>query len=213
MRSWSLPATLLACCLASSVNTEYINPLTEETVREAYFFGSSMDSAKVMEFLAQYISRPEPAYDGKPGVGEIEFQTPYEQVVRRSFEHRTTGYSAQQAQRDCVSQPQFIIRTFLFPGNNAPGTTDLYSDRQGRIRDRRENFWREFKIRVIQDAQIQPDSVQAEPVYSPRGKGLQGATVRLQFDAARFVPRLVRIEITTPDGRAVVAQFPLNELR
>jgi hypothetical protein len=172
-----------------------------------------MDRAKVIEFLAQYISRPEPAYDGMPGVGEIEFQTPYEQVVRRSFEHRTTGYSAQQAQKDYVSQPQFIIRTFLFPGNSAPGATDLYSDSQGRIRDRRENFWRQFKLRAVQDAPIQPDSVQAEPVYSPRGKGLQGAIVRHQFDAARFAPRLTRIEITSPDGRTVQVEFPLNKLR
>ena len=128
-------------------------------------------------------------------------------ICPRSCPHgflRTTDY---------VSQPQFIIRTFPFPGNSAPGATDLYSDGQGRIRNRREDFWREFKLRVIQDAQIQPDSVQGEPVYSPRGKGLQGAIVRLQFDAARFAPRLTRIEITTPDGRAVVAQFPLNELR
>lgn len=166
-----------------------------------------------MEFLARYTLRPEPRYDGRPGVGEIEFQTPYEQVVLRSFEHRTTGYSAQQAQTDYAAQPQLIVRAFLFPGSATSGTTNLYSDSQGRIRDRRENFWREFKLHVTQEVQIQPDSVQAEPVYSPRGKGLQGAILRVQFDAARFAPRKTRIEIATPDGQPVVAEFPLNELR
>ena len=213
MRSWSLPATLLACSLASSVNAGYINPLTEETVREAYFFGSSTDSAKVMAFLAQYVSRPEPAYNGRPGVGEIEFQTPYEQVVRRSFEHRTTGYSAQQAQRDYVSQPQFIVRTFLFPVNSARGATDLYSDSQGRIRDRRENFWREFKFHVFQERQIEPRRVTGTPVYSQRGRGLQGAEISLAFDASEFSPKETRVEVTVPDGTTVVSKFALDQLK
>ncbi len=141
---------LLNVALAASV-CAYDYPLSSTAIREAYFFGRSADRAKVAEFLAQYVRRFQPQ-KAVPGVGLIELRTPYEEAVLRSSENQTIGYSAQQAQVDYDAQPGLVnVQVFLFVGTGDPSSSNLYSDRQGRILDRRENFWREFKFRVIQE--------------------------------------------------------------
>jgi hypothetical protein len=207
-----LRVILLTAALAASV-CAYDYPLSSTAIRQAYFFGRSTDRAKVAEFLAQYEHRFHPQQGG-PGVGLIELRTPYEEVVRRSSENQTTGYSAQQAQIDYAAQPDLIkVQVFLFFGAGQGGSPDLYSDSKGRVLDRRENFWREFRFRVMQEHLIEPRRIEGKPMYSRRGKGLSGAEVNLEFDAGQFAPRETRVEVITPDGQTVVAEFALDQLK
>ena len=210
-RNRLVAVALILCSIASQRAIAFIYPLQPESVREAYFFGRSPDRAKVAEFLGQYMRRFQPR-NGGPNVGYIELRTPYEQAVLRSWENQT-GYSAQQAQIDYAAQPGIMVRVFLYVGGNEAGRIDLYSDSKGRVLDRRENFWQEFRFRVTQERVIEPNKLEGKPIYSRRGKGLGGAEVWLEFDAAQFVPGMTTVEVTTPDQQAVVAEFNLDKLK
>lgn len=201
------------CLLLPHCASGYLYPLSDESVREAYFLGKSTERAKVIGFLAAYTHRFEPRHDGYPGVGVIEFQTPYEQVVLRSFEHQTTGYDAPQAQADYALQPQLVVRVFVFVGTIDAAPTNLYSDRGGRILDRREDFWRAFRFHVFQGRLIEAKRIVGRPVYSQRGRGLQGADVKLEFDAADFASMNTRVEVVAPDGQPAAAEFALDQLK
>jgi hypothetical protein len=201
------------CLLAPLSATAFIYPLQPESVREAYFFGRSTDREKVAAFLGQYTFRFQLG-NGKPNVGYIELRTPFEQVVMRSSENQTIGYSAQQAQIDYDAQPGLIaVRVVLYVSGGGQGRADLYSDSKGRVLDRRENFWREFRFRVTQEHVIEPTKLEGKPIYSHRGKGLSGAEVWLEFDASQFSSGMASVEVTAPDQQAVVAEFNLDKLK
>jgi hypothetical protein len=209
----SVRVAVILCLIAPLSAIAFIYPLQPESVREAYFFGQSTDREKVATFLEQYTCRFQPA-NGKPNVGYVELRTPFEQVVLRSSENQTLGYSAQQAQIDYGAQPGLVaIRVFLYVGGGGQGRADLYSDSQGRVLDRREKFWREFRFRVSQERVIEPNKLEGKPIYSRRGKGLSGAEVWLEFDASQFASGMARVEVTAPDQQAVVAEFNLDKLK
>jgi hypothetical protein len=180
--------------IASQSAIAFIYPLQPESVREAYFLGRS-DRAKVAEFLGKYTRTFQPR---SGGVGRIELQTPYEQIVLRSWENQT-GYSAQQAQIDYAVQPGIVVRVFLYLGWS--------------VLDRRENFWRDFQFRVTQERAIEPNKVESKPIYSRRGRGLSGAVVSLEFDAAQFVSGGTKVEVTAPDQQIAVGEFNLDKLK
>jgi len=205
-------AALILCFMAARNVIALIEPLPPESVREAYFFGRSSDRAKIMEFLGQYTRRFE-LRSGGPNVGTIELRTPYQQVVLRSWE-RQADYSAQRAQIDYAAQSGLIqVRVYVFLDGVKAGPPDLYSDSQGRVLDRRENFWREYRFRVTQEHPMEPRKIEGKPLYSPRGRGLAGAEVSLDFDARGFAPREAQVEVIAPDGQAVAAKFPLDQLK
>jgi hypothetical protein len=203
---------LVLCLFVPKDTIAYLCPLSDESVREAYFFGRSTDRARVTEFLGQYM-RNFQTRNGGPNVYGIELRTPYEGVVLRSSENQTAGYSAQRAQIDYNANRDLEVRVTLLVGVSGPESANLYSDRQGRILDRREEFWRAFRFRVLQDKLIEPKKVEGAPVYSRRRQGLAGAEVRLDFDPADFSPCKTRIEVVGPGGQTVVAEFPLDQLR
>lgn len=199
--------------LAPHVTTALVYPLSDESIRDAYFFGCSTDRVKVAEFLGQYSRRFEPR-DRGPGVWEIELRTPYEQVVLLSQDRQTTGYSAQQAQIEYHAGPGLVkVRVLLFLGVGRPGPAELHSDSSGRVLDRRERFWQAFRFRVSQEHVIEPEKVEGVPVYDRRGKGLSGAEVWMEFDGSKLSPGATRVEVTAPDGRTTVADFALDQLK
>jgi hypothetical protein len=204
---------VILCLIAPLSAIAFIYPLRPESVREAYFFGRSTDREKVATFLGQYTCRFQSG-NGNPNVGYVELRTPFEQVVLRSSENQTIGDSAQQAQIDYNAQPGLIaVRVVLYVSGGGQGRADLYSDNEGRVLDRRENFWREFRFRVTQEHTIEPNKLEGKPIYSRRGKGLSGAEVWLEFDASQFASGMARVEITAPDQQAVVAEFNLDKLK
>lgn len=205
--------TVLSVCLVAVPSVAaYVYPFSEESIREAYFFGSGSAREKVGEFLGQYLRRF-PLADTGPSVREVEFRTPYERVVRRSSEN-SVGYSAQQAQKDYAAEPDLVVvRLFLTLGPTAAGLVVPPTYHEGRVADPRENFWRDFRFRVAQESSFEPKNVRGRPLYSRRGRGLGGAEVLLEFNAAKFAAAMTHVEVTTPEGQTIRAEFDLGKLK
>jgi hypothetical protein len=187
-------------------------PLSPEAVREAYFFGRSSDRAMVAEFLGQY-ERVFRDRDRDSFVRSIELHTPYQSVVQRSSE-TVSIYSAQQAQIDYASRFEIVrVRVFVYLTSGGPTASDIYSDSRGQIRDRRENFWREFQFRITQEHMIEPRKILGKPIYGRRGQGLSGAEVDLELDAGEITPGEMDIQVISPDHRMVTTHFDLARLK
>jgi hypothetical protein len=206
---------LLLSFLTSGIGAEccaFDWPVSPEAVREAYFFGRGTDRAKVAEFLGQYVRVIRPR-DRNSLVGRIELYTPYQRVVQRSWE-TVSNYSAQQAQIDFASQSDIVkVRVFLYLAAGGPAPSDLYSDSHGHIRDRRENFWRQFQFRITQEHVIEPKKIVGQPLYGRRGQGLSGAAVDLDLDASELTPNGMMIEVISPDHRIITTHFDLDQLK
>ncbi len=206
-----LVAVVLGLLLALPAGA-YDFPLSPEAVREAYFFGKSSDRGKVAKFLGDYI-RVFHSQDASSFPGIIELRTPYQRVVKRSWENQA-DYNAQQAESDYAEQTDTLeVWVYLVFDNSHPGPSDLYTDGDGRVRDHRENFWREYRIHVTQEHVIEPRKLGGTPTYDCCGGGLSGARVRLEFDASSLAPRETRIEVIAPDGRKIAADFALDQLK
>jgi hypothetical protein len=88
---------LAAAALLAPASSAFDAPLSPEAVRDAYFLGQHNDQS-TLSFFSQYV-RSLPAPDKGPYIAEVEFYTPYTQIVEAS-RRRTGSYSAQQAELD-----------------------------------------------------------------------------------------------------------------
>jgi hypothetical protein len=202
---------LSLCAVAAQSAAAFVYPLNEESLREAYFLGRTTNGEKVAKFLGQYVRRFQVPVKG-PHVAEIEFRTPYEQVVLRSWQ-KSIGYSAQQAQKDYAVQPdRVVVRVLIHLTPTYPGFITHPSDSKRQAVGQPEDFWREFQFRVVQEHSIEPKKVSGRPLYR-RGGGLGGTEVLLEFSAAQFASRTAQIEVTTPEGQTVMAEFDLDDLK
>ncbi|HVS87024.1 MAG TPA: hypothetical protein VHF01_02255 [Candidatus Acidoferrum sp.] len=200
---------LCLCPVWPQISAALLFPLQETQVREAYFLGSG-DREKAARFLGQYVREyPEPAKGA--WVYRIDFRTPYEEIVRRSWE-KTVGYSAQQAQRDYYAQPDLVIVRVLISFMPPYGSTLSPTIRNGQPVGRSEDLWRDFPVHVMQSRPIEPRTVNARPLYSRRQRGVGGAEISLEFIALQFSSEVARVEVTTPDGETVHAEFDLDRL-
>ena len=187
-------------------------PLSTELIRDAYFFGRNSDRGKVAKFLGDYV-RVFQSGSGNLFPARIEIRTPFQRIVQRSSENQV-DYSAQQAAIDYQAEDSAVeVRVYLVYDNSFPDDSELYADDKGRIRDRKEEFWRNYKIRVTQESLVEPREVEGTPRYDCCGGGLSGARVRLKFDSSRLASAKTLVEVTAPDGRSIVADFPLDRLR
>jgi hypothetical protein len=203
-----VPAGALALMLvAAAAAPAYEHPLDTHSIREAYFLGNRKDE-KAAKFLAQY-AKQLPLPKKGPHIAEIELLTPYAQAVLRAY--RTPGnYSAQDAERAYAAHPD-LIRVHVRI-NLTPTYTALIVDSRGGTRQRPPDFWRDFRIELTQGKTIVPKKVSGTPIYT-HGISLQGAEVWLEFDASQVGSDPARIEVLTPDGQTVGAEFDLKDLR
>ncbi len=212
-RAMKCKLSVMALCLGivcPKISAGFLYPLQETHVREAYFLGSG-DREKAARFLGRYVREyPEPAKG--LWVYKIDFRTPYEEIVRRSWE-KTIGYSAQQAQRDNYAQADLVIVRVLISFVPPYGSTLPPSIRNGRPVERSEDLWRDFPVRVMQSRLIEPRTVNAKPLYNRLRRGVGGAEIILEFCAAQFSSEVARVEVTTPDGRRIAAEFNLDALK
>jgi len=204
--------------LAPQVSAAYEYPLDSYSIREAYFLGRGTDE-KASKFLEQYVKRP-PLPKSGPHIAEVEFRTPYEQVVLRARQ-APGSYSAQQAEEDYRAQPDLVlvrVRINLTP--TYPAYIIDRSSGKGQPRERPEDFWRDFSIRVTQGERLTPKDVSGRPLHTggiqgpnPVSGALEGAEVLLKFDAALFRAEPVKVEVLPPEGPSVEVEFDLKDLR
>ncbi len=98
-------AFFTAALLLSPFSLAYQSPLSEESIREAYFLGQRHDES-FASFLSKYIKLLPPPKTG-PYISSVTFFTPFAQVAQLSDRH-IGNYSAQQAQLDHRGQEEVV---------------------------------------------------------------------------------------------------------
>jgi len=196
----------------------YESPLTDKTVREAYFLGQHHD-ASTQSALKPY-QHHLPVPKSGPYISEIRVMTPFAQVVEAS-NAQAAGYSAQQAAANYHSHADTIVVRFHIEFTPSYGYIESDRDRadlaaEKGISLRSEDFWQAFNTGLSQNDQwIEPLSRDGEPIYSHSEYGGQmiGAYIWVTYDAHDVSSDEAIAEIFTPDGQHVTSTFDLSALR
>ena len=196
----------------------YETPLTDKTVREAYFLGQHHD-ASTQSALKPYIHIP-PAPPKGPHISEIRLFTPYAQVIEAS-NAQSAGYSAQQAAADYHSHADTIVVRFHIEFTPSYGYIESDRDRadlaaEKGISLRSADFWQAFNTGLSQNDQwIEPLSRHGEPIFSHSSESgeMIGAYISVTYDAHDVSSDSAIAEIFTPDGQHVTSTFDLSTLR
>jgi hypothetical protein len=160
-------AILAAALLLVPPSLAFQSPLSDEAIRDAYFLGQRNDEATANLFLS-YLKILPPPKSG-PYVSEVEFYTPYSQLVERSRLH-SVGYSAQQATKEYRATSDTVYVRIRIDFTATYGAFELY--RSGRLLDapkrgsesQRPDYYRDFRVGLAQkDQWIEPLSIQIVP--------------------------------------------------
>jgi hypothetical protein len=185
----------------------YDYPLSDEGVREAYMLGKS-DGAKRDAFFANYTQHP-PLPKTGPYIEMVQLETPFAVVVEHCA--AAINYHAPDAAEEFVGKPGVFRVHVEIDLTESYGA--LVSSEDGVAHLRSPDFWRDFKIRLIQGKEIYARTVNGNPLYSYGDEVLTGAEVDLEYDAAKIKSDDATIEVVAPDGDDVMANFDLATLR
>ncbi len=184
----------------------YEYPLSSTSIREAYLLGNRRDE-HTAEFFAQY-THHFPAAKTGPYVDEIGIETPFSQIV----EHCGSAYNyhSQDAEEEFRNKPMFFrahVQIFRFPVFSPEATLTYAPD-----------YWKDFKIQLMQDKEIPSKTVYAELLYPPTdqdyGTSLPiGVRVEFEYDAERVDNAPTTVRVTMPDGQEIESTFNLERLR
>ncbi len=209
----------VACFLAamgilSQPAFAYEVPLSEHSVREAYFLGQRGDE-KMGQFLKDY-TKALPLPKTGPHVSEIALFTPYVQVVEFSRQN-SVGYSAQHAAEDYRKRGDTIrLRFRLLFTSTYTRINALDSARRARGPDDPEfgasQFWRAFRFELRQRGKTVSGTYVREEAIDSDGSFI-GTNVWFEYAARQVQSEEVEVEVSTPDGQRVVARFDLAKLR
>ena len=189
-------------------------PLSEQTLREAYFIGQHHDHSTETALKPYIHHLPVPQKGAY--ISEIRLFTPYAQVIDVS-NSQSGGYSAQQAAADYRARTDTILVRvrieftatygFLEAGNDAKSASALSG-----VKVRQQDFWKAFHVGLSQKGDwIEPLSFDGEATYSDRG--VDGALLWLVSDAHDLASNDATVEVFTPDGQHVTSRFDLASLR
>jgi len=221
---FSYPQRLLALASAGflipPVPTKAMEtPLSDTAVREAYFLGQHHDEI-FSDFIQKYgVTLPTPKTG--PQIASVAFLTPYALTAINSNRHAGV-YSAQQAQIDhdrALEVVRVVIQIWLTSSYGVyivqPGDSRTAGPRGLRLRS--PDFWRDFRVRVIQrDQLIIPMTASGEPQWNcgpDSGCELSGAAITFEYSAKVFVGDTATVLVTPPEGDPVSVDFDLTSLR
>jgi len=210
---------LIAALLAQPVLAFQL-PLSDESVREAYFLGQRHDNS--FELLLDKYTHHLPAPSSGPYISSITFLTPFMTAARLSGSH-TGNYSAQQAaldHRHVTEIVQIIVEIQLtesyvpfvgtVPANSRTGTGAGLIPRQG-------DFWKDFQVHIHSGEQpVLISAFRGHGDYSCSeygGCSLIGATLELDLSATAFSSDSASITVDPPEGEQVTTEFDLTSLR
>ena len=211
--------SFLTTLLVALSTTAFQSPLSEESIREAYFLGQRHDDA-LTRFLDKYTQYLAPPKSG-PHISSITFFTPFALAAHRSSQ-RTVGYSAQQAQLDHRNQTEIVevsvqIQFTQSYGALIPRPTGTRGAPIG-YAPRPYDFWKDFDVQVFDgDAQraMKPSSFFGDPAFSCSKGGciLTGATLYFEFPADAFTSSSATVRVNPPEGDPVNVDFQISTLR
>jgi hypothetical protein len=187
-------------------------PLSARAIRDAYFLGKA-SAGKRAEFLAKYTQQLPMPKTG-PHVSRIRLETPYAVVVERTSQ-TLSNYFAADAEKEFLGKPA-VFRLHVQIDLTSSYAWQISAGPAG-VQLRPDDFWRDFAIRLVQNAALEPRAIRGQPIYSFSGSGgvsvLLGAEVNLEYDAAEIQSAPATVEVDTPDGQHVQTTFDLAKLR
>lgn|SRR5271156_959869 len=201
---FGLSVLLVVAIALPAIAYEY--PLSSTSIRDAYILGNRKDE-HTAEFFANY-THHFPVGKTGPYVDEIGIETPFSQVVERCG--TAYNYHAQEAEEEFGDKPMIFrahVQIFEFPVFS-PGAALTYAP----------EYWKDFKIQLMQDKEIPSNKVNAELLYPPTdqdyGTSLPiGVRVEFEYDAAKIDDAQATVKVTMPDGQEVESTFDLDRLR
>lgn len=214
-------ATIVALVLLAQPIFAFQSPLSDESVREAYFLGQRHDGS--FEGLVEKSTRRFPAPKTGPYISSVMFATPFVSAAQLSNNY-IGNYSAQQAELDHREGGQEIVKvtvqiqlTETYGQFIAPVKTYSRSGSPSALIPRPDDFWRDFQVRIFNGDQVLTNSVyHGRPNYSCGEYGpciLIGATLTFEFPAEAFSADSASITVDPPEGETVTADFDLSRLR
>ena len=145
-------------------------------------------------------------------VESIEFRTPYEQVILRTSE-RSNDYDLDQAEKDYAAQPDLVlVRVLIYSPPSHSGSITHSSAEQSKAGATDDN-WLGFHFQISQERPIEPKKMHVQAVRAGRYDKGTRKELLMEFDTNQFGPGPAKILVTAPNGRAVTAEFDLDELK
>jgi hypothetical protein len=190
----AIGAVLLAFCLAIPA-CAYDVPLTENSIRDAYFLGTRQTGLGP-DFLAHY-TREIPSLSLGRYRSFASLETPFTQVAILSS--KKLNYSAQDAVKEFLGKPlPFRIHLEICYMVDAPpdGLT----------------------VRIVQNKKDLPPASFERSLFFPASDEYSspppiGETIQLEFSADKIDSSTLTILIDTPDGQQAEVVFDLQTLR
>lgn len=203
-----------ASILLAPAAMAYVQKLHSEEVQEAFSLGQSTDPDTVKQFFEKY-SRMLDCSISEICVNSIELRTPFEEVAVRSRE-RGTNYTEQDAEADYGARPtKLSVHIFvLYPIDYSGMDTDVsVSNDEAESAD--ESSFYGFRIRVSQDRVLKPVRVHSRLIDLSASPSLYGSEeeVILDFDPAQFGADPLHVQVVTPSGKTLKAEFDLSRLK
>jgi hypothetical protein len=214
-------AIVAAVALLAQPIFAFQSPLSDESVREAYFLGQRHDGS--FEGLIEKSTRRFPAPKNGPYISSVSFATPFVSAAQLSNNH-IGNYSAQQAALDHREAGKEIVRitvdiqlTESYGQFIAAANANSRAGSASALIARPDDFWRDFQVQIFDGDQALTNSVyHGRPNYTCGEHGpciLIGATVTFEFPADTFSADSASITVDPPEGQSVVADFDLSRLR
>jgi hypothetical protein len=196
-------------------------PLSDESLREAYFLGQRHDN--FLEGLLDKYTRHLPPPESGPYISSIVFLTPFMRAARISSS-RAGNYSAQQAALDHRKEGAEIVQvvveiqlTATYGPIAATVPANSRSASSAGLIPRQDDFWKDFQVQVRNGEQ--PVSISASRGHAnyscseEGGCSLIGATLEFDLSAAAFSSGSANITVDPPEGEPVTTEFDLASLR
>ena len=193
-RAWrAFPAVLLAGSLAIPA-CAYDVPLTENSIRDAYFLGTRVDGLN-FDFIARY-ARLIPNLKQGDCTSDARVETPFLQVAKHARE--VPNYSAQDAVKDFAGKSiLFRMHLDICYEVNAPANG--------------------VRIKIIQNKkEVVPLSSVSSPYAEATDFGFlppNGEQIVLEFTPSKIDSSDLTVLIGTPDGQHAEPVFDLRSIR
>jgi hypothetical protein len=201
---WGLAILSLALIIVQPA-LAFDYPLSPEAIREAYFLGKASPEKRSAFFEPYRQNLPVPKTG--PNVALIEVETPFACVVDE-ITRAPASYHAPDAEQDYLGKPaEFRVHVEIYFTETYPKPTDTAATLG--------DFWQDFQVHMKQKAEVPSRSVHGQPIYSDDTiSGYIGATIDVSYDVDKVDSgEPTTIEVDTPDGQQVEANFSFNELR
>ena len=214
-------STIAALVMLAQPIFAFQSPLSDESVREAYFLGQRHDGS--LEGLVEKSTRRFPAPKTGPYIASVMFVTPFVSAALSSSNY-IGNYSAQQAElghrqagKEIVKVTVQIQLTETYGQFIAPTKTNSRSGSASALIPRPDDFWRDFQVQIFNGDQALSNAVfHGRPNYSCGEYGpciLISATLTFEFPAETFSADSASITVEPPVGESVTADFDLSRLR